>query len=63
VVNRIDGVKRRPALYNVRDDIREAADLAARHPEKTAELLADWRAWNVAQVEPLWPQAGARSRD
>ncbi len=34
-----------PRLYRVADDIGEANDLAARHPEKVAELLALHAAW------------------
>jgi len=32
-------------LYNLADDRTETVDLANRHPEKTAELAALWRAW------------------
>jgi arylsulfatase A-like enzyme len=62
VVNRIDGTKKDAALYNLKDDIGETTDVAAKHPEMKAELLADWKAWNAEQVEALWPQAGARDR-
>lgn len=54
VVNRIDGVKKPPALYNLKDDIGESKDLAAEKPDKVKELHADWKAWNAEQIAPLW---------
>ena len=41
-------------LYNLRDDIGEARDLAATQPEKAQELQSQWDAWNAANVKPLW---------
>ena len=32
-------------LYNLNDDPNETTNLAARHPEQAAKLLADLRAW------------------
>ena len=32
-------------LYNLAEDPTESRDLAARHPEKLAELLKDWEAY------------------
>ena len=54
VANRIDGVDKPPALYNLKDDIGEAKDLATAKPEKAKELQADWKKWNAEQMEPLW---------
>jgi arylsulfatase A-like enzyme len=52
VASRIDG--KEPRLFNLKDDLGEAKDLTAKHPEKVKELLADWKAWNAEQKEPLW---------
>ena len=41
-------------LYNLKDDIGEATDLAAKHPEKMKELKASWDMWNKSNVAPLW---------
>ena len=41
-------------LYNLKDDIGEAADLSARHPEKVKNLQLAWDSWNKANVAPLW---------
>jgi arylsulfatase A-like enzyme len=41
-------------LYNLRDDIGEAKDLAATNPDKAKELKADWDKWNEKNVKPLW---------
>ena len=41
-------------LYNLREDIGEAKDLAAAMPEKLKELQAKWDAWNATLVKPLW---------
>ncbi len=41
-------------LYNLQDDIGEATDLSARHPEKVKELQAAWDAWDKSNVAPLW---------
>ncbi|HVK12670.1 MAG TPA: sulfatase [Gemmataceae bacterium] len=45
-------------LYNLKDDIGEATDLAAKHPDKVKELQAAWDMWNAANVPPLWGAKG-----
>lgn len=40
-------------LYSLTDDIGEAKDLAAKMPEKVAELQTRWNAWNSELVDPL----------
>lgn len=52
VVSRIDGPQ--PKLFNLAEDIGEANDLAAKHPEKVAELKKEWDAWNKGNVPPKW---------
>jgi arylsulfatase A-like enzyme len=47
-------------LYNLRDDIGEAKDLAAAQPDKVKELQSKWNSWDTANVKPLW---GAGSGD
>jgi arylsulfatase A-like enzyme len=41
-------------LYDLKADIGEATDLAARHPEKVKELQAAWDEWDKGNVPPLW---------
>jgi arylsulfatase A-like enzyme len=52
VASRVDDNK--PRLINLAEDIGEANDLTAQHADKAQELLADWKAWNAEQHEPLW---------
>jgi arylsulfatase A-like enzyme len=42
------------ALYNLKDDIGEQHDLAAKHPEKVRELTEAWQKWNRELAQPLW---------
>jgi arylsulfatase A-like enzyme len=39
-------------LYNLRDDIGEAKDLAATSPDKVKELQAKWDIWNKLNIPP-----------
>lgn len=48
-----------PRLINLAEDIAEANDLMAKHPDKAKELEADWKKWNAEQAEPLWKPAAA----
>ncbi len=41
-------------LYNLKDDIGEATDLSAKHPDKVKALQAAWDAWDKSNVAPLW---------
>jgi arylsulfatase A-like enzyme len=41
-------------LYNLDLDRGEEHDLAARHPEKTSELLRAWQTWDAQLAAPLW---------
>ena len=45
-------------LYNLREDIGEAKDLAAAQPDKVKELQSLWDTWNTANVKPLWGGQG-----
>src|SRR5262249_17987991 len=58
VASAVDGNK--PRLINLAEDISEAHDLSAQNPDKAKELLADWKAWNAEQKEPLWRPAPAK---
>ena len=51
--NRIDGVKN-VKLFNLKDDIGEAADMTAKEPEKAKELKALWDKWSAEQAKPSW---------
>jgi arylsulfatase A-like enzyme len=41
-------------LYNLATDIGEVHDQSAVNPQKAAELLSVWQAWNAEQAKPLW---------
>ena len=43
------------ALYNLREDIGEATDLAGKYPDKVRELGADWTEWTKELAMPRWP--------
>jgi arylsulfatase A-like enzyme len=60
VASRLD--RNEPHLFNLADDIGEAKDLTAAHPDKVKELRADWAAWNTEQAKPLWQPNPARQR-
>jgi arylsulfatase A-like enzyme len=61
VVSQVDGNK--PRLINLAEDISEAHDLTAQNPDKAKELLADWKAWNAEQKDPLWRPAPAKKKN
>ena len=45
----------RPAeLYNIKNDITESNDLAAKYPEKVRELFKDLFTWEGGLERPLW---------
>ena len=39
-------------LYNLRRDVGEQQDLAAAEPERVADMLKAWRAWNTQMKIP-----------
>ena len=41
-------------LFNLKDDVGEQTDLAAKHPEKAKELAAVWQKWNAELIDPKW---------
>lgn len=43
-----------PELYNLADDLGEARNVAAQHPEIAARLAASAAEWNRGLVRPLW---------
>ena len=43
----------RTELYNLRDDPSQRTDLAAKHPDRAADLLARLRAWRKAVDAPM----------
>jgi arylsulfatase A-like enzyme len=47
-------------LYNVKDDMGEANDLTAKHPETVKELQTAWDQWNRANVAALWGGGAAK---
>jgi arylsulfatase A-like enzyme len=46
----VEGAK----LFNLKDDIGEQTDLAAKNPDKVKELAAMWQKWNAELADPLW---------
>jgi arylsulfatase A-like enzyme len=42
----------RPQLFNLAEDAAEQNNLAGKHPEKVAELVADWKQWNARMAAP-----------
>jgi arylsulfatase A-like enzyme len=64
VVNRIDGVKKPAGLYNLKDDIGEANNLAEKEAEKAKELKGEWDKWNAGNIPARWiPQAQQPKKD
>lgn len=43
-----------PELYHLKDDVSEATNLAAEHPDKVKALAAKLKAWEAELAEPLW---------
>lgn len=41
-------------LYNLKDDIGEKNNLAAKNPEKLKELSAAWNKWDADNIDPAW---------
>jgi len=41
-------------LFNLKDDLNETTDLAARNPEKVKELEALARKWSTMLIDPKW---------
>ena len=46
-------------LYNLKTDIGEANDLAAKNPKKVNELADAWQLWARTLSKPSWPPVGA----
>lgn len=41
-------------LYNLKDDIGQSKNLAAKEPERLREMQEAWNEWNKGNVAPLW---------
>jgi arylsulfatase A-like enzyme len=41
-------------LYDLKADPLEKADLSVKQPDKHAELLSRWKAWDAENVRPMW---------
>ena len=54
LAQRRTGAAATPQLYNLREDIGEANDLAAKMPEKVAELRKAYDEWNARNIAPMW---------
>ena len=49
-------------LFNLRQDIAEATDLAARESKKVAELLEAYQKWDAKNIAPRWTQANRQQQ-
>jgi len=63
VVNRIDGANKPAALYNLKDDIGEATDLADKEPERAKALKIEWDKWNEANIAARWIPSPAKKKN
>jgi arylsulfatase A-like enzyme len=59
VLSNLSGVE----LYNLKDDIGETKDLAAKYPKKVEELKEAWLQWHKQLAKPAWPPVAAGQRD
>ncbi|HKB02637.1 MAG TPA: sulfatase-like hydrolase/transferase [Gemmataceae bacterium] len=50
-------------LFNLKDDIGEQTDLAAKLPEKFKELAAAWQKWNADLAVPRWGPPVRKNKD
>jgi arylsulfatase A-like enzyme len=50
-----------PELYNLRDDIGEANNLAAKEPARLVELQAAYNAWEAQMMRAQWVRQDGRS--
>jgi len=50
-------------LFNLKEDVGEKTDLAAKNPEKVKELAALWEKWNAELVAPTWGPPAAKKKD
>lgn len=48
-------------LYHLSQDIGEQNNLAEKEPERLAEMIKNWDAWNARNIAPLWH--GSRNED
>lgn len=52
----LNGKSKKTYLFNLADDIEEARDVSAEHPEKVKELKDELERWEKTQtVKPAWP--------
>jgi arylsulfatase A-like enzyme len=48
-------------LFNLKDDLGEKTDLAAKEPAKLKEMEGIYAAWNKQMMPPLWVRQGAKN--
>jgi arylsulfatase A-like enzyme len=48
-------VAEKPLLFNLKEDIGEKTDLAAKHPDRVKELQQQWDKWNATLAPSAWP--------
>ncbi len=51
-----------PKLFNLASDLGEKNDLASQHPEKLAELEADYKAWDAHNIPASWERGNRAVR-
>jgi arylsulfatase A-like enzyme len=56
------GTATKTTLHDLKTDPLEKTDLSAQHPEKHAELLARWKAWDAQNARPMWKSVSEGAR-
>lgn len=54
------GKDQNPMLFNLKDDIGEQSDLAAKEPERVSTLRSVYEEWNKQLASPKWQAKGRR---
>lgn len=50
-----ENIAKSPLLFNLKDDIGQQKDLAAKEPDRVRAMQAEWDRWNAGLIAPLWP--------
>jgi len=50
-----ENIAKTAMLFNLKDDIGQEKDFAAKEPERARAMQADWDRWNAGLMAPHWP--------
>jgi hypothetical protein len=50
-----ENIAKTALLFNLKNDIGQQNDLAAKEPERVRAMQAEWDRWNAGMIAPLWP--------